>query len=53
MNEKQMAALFEWLDHQTYCGVPGTGGEYIRMKEMRQYLPEAIKRIMEQDSSNT
>ena len=49
MNEKQIQALFEWLDHQTYSGEPGTDGEYIRMEEMRRYLPEAIKKIMEQE----
>jgi hypothetical protein len=49
MNEKQLAALFDWLDHQTYSGEPGTDGEYIRMEEMRLYLPEAIKKIMEQE----
>jgi hypothetical protein len=48
MNEKQLEALFEWLDHQTYYGVPGTDGEYVRMEEMRKYLPEAIKKIMEE-----
>ena len=49
MNEKQLAALFDWLDHQTYSGEPGTDGEYVRMEEMRMYLPEAIKKIMEQE----
>jgi hypothetical protein len=49
MNKKQLEALFKWLDAQTYSGEPGTDGEYIRMEEMRKYLPDAIKEIMEQE----
>ena len=49
MNEQQIKALFKWLDDMTYIGEPGTDGEYIRMEEMRKYLPEAIKKIMEQE----
>lgn len=48
MTEKQLEALFKWLDYQTYSGEPGTDGEYVRMEEMRMYLPGAIKRIMEE-----
>ena len=48
MTEKQIEALFKWLDHQTYSGEPGTDGEYVRMDEMRKYLPDAIKKIMEE-----
>ena len=46
MNEKQIEALFKWLDAQTYSGEPGTGGEYVRMEEMRLYLPKAIAKIL-------
>ena len=53
MNEKQIEALFKWLDRQTYSGEPGTDGEYIRMEEMRQYLPEAINKIMESKNDQT
>ena len=49
MNEKQLEALFKWLGRHTYSGEPGTDGEYVRMEEMRLYLPEAIKKIMEQE----
>lgn len=49
MNEKQLAELFEWSDHQTYSGEPGADGDYVRMEEMRKYLPDAIKKIMEQE----
>lgn len=34
MNEKQLAALFDWLDHQTYDGVPGTDNDmFLAMKK--------------------
>ncbi len=48
MSEEQLKALFKWLDAQTYSGEPGTDGEYVRMEEMRKYLPSAIKKIMKE-----
>jgi hypothetical protein len=52
MNKKQLDELFKWLDHQVYSGEPGTDGEYLRMEEMRQYLPGAIKAIMEKEQES-
>ena len=49
MTDEQIKELFKWLDAQTYSGEPGTGGEYVRMEEMRKYLPGAIKKIMKKD----
>lgn len=48
MSEAQLKALFKWLDAQTYSGEPGTDGEYVRMEEMRKYLPGAIRKIMKE-----
>lgn len=51
MTDDQIKELFKWLDAQTYSGEPGTGGEYVRMDEMREYLPDAIKKITKQKIS--
>ncbi len=51
MNDRQIEALFVWLNAHTYSGEPGTGGEYIRMEEMREYLPDAIKKITAETKS--
>ena len=48
MTDEQIKELFKWLDAQTYSGEPGTGGEYVRMEEMRQYLPAAIDKILKE-----
>lgn len=53
MTEEQLKALFKWLEAQTYSGEPGTDGEYVRMEEMRLYLPAAIKEIMESNNEQT
>lgn len=52
MNKNQLDALFKWLDRHVYSGEPGTDGEYLRMEEIRQYLPGAIKKIMEQEQES-
>ena len=45
MTDKQIEALFTWLNAHAYSGEPGTDGAYLRMEEMQDYLPDAIKKI--------
>lgn len=46
MSKEQIEALFKWLDAQTYSGVYGTDGDYLRVDEMKKFLPATIKQIM-------
>jgi hypothetical protein len=48
MTEKQIEALKQWLSYQTYCGVYGTDGDYLRVDEMEKYLPDAITKILKE-----
>ena len=48
MTEAQIAALFKWLDAQTYSKAPGTFGDFLDTEEMKQYLPGAIEKILKE-----
>lgn len=48
MTEAQIAALFKWLDAQTYSKSPGTFGDFLDAGEMKQYLPGAIDKILKE-----
>ncbi len=48
MSETQIAALKKWLDAQTYSKAPGTFGDFLDAEEMKQYLPDAINKILKE-----
>lgn len=46
MTQQQIDALHKWLQAQAYSGEPGTGGDYLRLEELEQYLPAALAHIL-------
>lgn len=48
MTETQIQALLKWIDAQTYSKVPGTFGDFLNAAEMKQYLPDAINKILKE-----
>jgi hypothetical protein len=48
MNENQINALKKWLDAQTYSKASGTFGDFLDAEEMKQYLPDAINKILKE-----
>lgn len=46
MTHEQIKQLVNWLYAQAYEGEPGTDGEYLRLEELKDYLPAAIDTIL-------
>jgi hypothetical protein len=48
MSETQIEALKKWLGSMTYSKAPGTFGDFLDAEEMKQYLPDAINKILKE-----
>lgn len=48
MTETQIEALKKWIDAMTYSKAPGTFGDFLDVEEVKQYLPDAINKILKE-----
>ena len=48
MTETQIQALLKWIDAQTYSKASGTFGDFLDAEEMKQFLPDAINKILKE-----